>query len=182
MGVFWLVFIVWVGFGVYVRLMGHDGSSVSCKVRYVYVGRWMDGYIALWCVCLQLDGLVAPLFAAEDKLQMRKSLIASILDSEQDYVEVLDILLRVRACSCSLWSWDTVFVMGCLSTGFSSLGLSLVLKVISWLLRDFLEAKVLFCVVEQEVLISLWLNFKPGHTDIQDFCSTWALLQTCVLV
>lgn len=176
--------------------MGHDGSSVSCKVRYVYVGRWMDGYIALWCVCLQLDGLVAPLFAAEDKLQMRKSLIASILDSEQDYVEVLDILLRVRACSCSLWSWDlvffawdsvfvawdSVFVTGCLSTGFSSLGLSLVLKVISWLLRDCLEAKVLFCVVEQEVLISLWVNFKPGHTDIQDLCSTWALLETCVLV
>lgn len=81
-----------------------DRFSCTCKVLiYWHVDGWIDGRIQPYgTACLQLDGLVAPLFAAEEKLQMRKSLIVSILDSEQDYVEVLDILLRVSACSCLL--------------------------------------------------------------------------------
>lgn len=51
-------------------------------------------------VLVKIDAFVAPLCAEEEKLQMRRALVTSILDSEQDYVDALDKLLRVSTLLC----------------------------------------------------------------------------------
>ena len=59
---------------------------------------WIPRYVKTYTFLLQLDMVVSPCPEAET-LQMRQWVISSILDSERDYVDVLNTLQQVHTHS-----------------------------------------------------------------------------------